>query len=125
MGISTILLLEDGEAEQFLCKTIISGFDPAIDIHTCYDGQQALDFLAETNEIPDVILADVNMPGMGGIEFIQAYEEKYGAQHSPLIFLMTSVIPQEDKTQSFKCFKGYISKPLNPNDLEKITAMLD
>ena len=50
------------------------GFDV---VGIVYTGEQAIDWLAKASEVPDVIVMDIQMPGMGGIEATRLLKKKY------------------------------------------------
>ena len=63
-----ILLIEDDEDDQFLLQQMIHGLDVKNQLRFFSNGQQVLDYLRVTQEQPFVILCDVNMPVMNGLE---------------------------------------------------------
>ena len=122
MSIKNILVIDDGEAEQFLCKIVIEEVNPLIQVLQALDGRQALNIIQELKKLPDIILLDINMPGMGGFEFLKAYESIGGS--SCFVVVLTSSAQQQDKemTQAYNCVKAYVEKPLTKDSmLELIT----
>lgn len=63
-----ILLIEDDEDDQFLIKQAIKSLDIANAVLCFPNGQVALDFLETTQQQPFLILCDINMPLMNGLE---------------------------------------------------------
>ena len=65
--IKNVLLIEDDEPTIFLTKLIFESIDFVENINACYDGNEAIQFLNQTGtELPELILLDINMPGMDG-----------------------------------------------------------
>ena len=76
-----ILIVEDEKEFQLVLK---QNFDSAgFEVFTAYDGQEGLDAIQKEN--PDLILLDIAMPKMNGIEMIKTLDEKY--KKIPIIFL--------------------------------------
>jgi CheY-like chemotaxis protein len=80
-------------------------------IHTV-NGEEALEYLrGESNDQPCVILLDLNMPKMNGIEFLKIIKEDEKLKRIPVVVLTTSK-EEQDVIESFKLsIAGYIVKP--------------
>ncbi|TDF38451.1 response regulator [Alteromonadaceae bacterium M269] len=122
--ISTILIVDDNKSDHIISQVAIRKYDASINVLTAYDGQEALDLLETLDTPPDVILLDINMPGMDGHEFL----EEYSKEPSPIsIVAMLSTSNQEsdkEKCLAYSFVKQYIVKPLEEDDLGVIAALL-
>lgn len=79
------------------------------------DGNKAFEFIK--NEIPDLILLDVMMPGMNGFEVCEELKSNVQTRHIPVIFL-TAKTSTEDIVKGFKVGGvDYVSKPFNSEEL--------
>lgn len=88
------------------------------------NGKEALQWMLE-GLIPDVIIADIDMPEMNGIEFIQQVRSSGFMSHIPLIMLSA----KDDSDTKIKCLEAgaddYMVKPFNPKELSlRIQALL-
>lgn len=88
------------------------------------NGKEGLQWMQE-GLIPDVIIADIDMPEMNGIEFIQQVRASGFMNHIPLIMLSA----KEDSDTKIKCLEAgaddYMVKPFNPRELSlRIQALL-
>lgn len=121
MNISKVMIIDDSEADQFICHDMISEYDENIEILQAYDGLEALEMLEEQVVAPDTIFLDINMPRMNGHEFLEAYN-KTGRKNSIVIVMLTSSDQKEDKQRSlaYNFVKTYCLKPLAIMDLEQI-----
>ena len=117
MKIKSILVVDDSEAEQFLTTLAIKRFDENITVMEAYDGAEALEILATSSTQPDLILLDVNMPGMSGIEFLEHYNSQQNQSH--VIVMLTSSDQTRDKAQceKYPFVRKYITKPLTDQHL--------
>jgi CheY-like chemotaxis protein len=99
-------------------------------LETFTGAQSALERLqiaSETGEnIPDIILFDLNMPEMDGWEFIEAFK-KINFEKDISTFIFTSSIDPNDKQRSFQYtdIKDFITKPLTRQKLDKILRLID
>lgn len=87
-----ILLIDDDEDDHFLFESIIQELGVSNKILSFYDGKQALEYLFTTTEQPFVILCDINMPIMNGVELHQAIIESEFLRKKaiPFVFLTTA-----------------------------------
>jgi len=87
-----ILIVEDDPDDQLLLKEIFTELNLANPLHFFSHGQEALTYLKVTTEQPFLILCDVNMPVMNGVELRQAVFENETLRRKsvPFIFLTTS-----------------------------------
>jgi len=104
--------------------------------NTCFDrvqtfsnGQEAFEELAQiaraNAEVPDLILLDLNMPVMDGWEFLDAFSTLGLHKHVDVCVLTSSIDPEDiEKSNTYKDVKGYFSKPLDDDILDKILDLL-
>lgn len=118
MKTNTILLVEDDYLDVESVKRALKKQQINHVLHVAHNGVDALNMLTreENKVIPDVILLDINMPKMNGIEFIRIIKNYYSLKNIK-IFVITTSGEEYDKilVQSLGV-TGYILKPLNFND---------
>jgi len=112
MTLKSVLVVDDDEGDQFLTQRAIRKFDDSIVIHAAYDGEEALSLVRDQGLRLDAIFLDINMPGMGGLEFLQHYSQ-YDSATSVVVMLTTS---DNDRDRNicgqYTCAKHYVLKPL-------------
>jgi len=109
-----VLLVEDSPANQKVVKYVLRGRGHEVEI--AEEGQEAL-CLCERNHY-DVILMDVQMPGMNGLEATAAIRKREGGGRRVPIIAMTAHAMQGDRERCLAAgMDGYLSKPVNAQQL--------
>jgi CheY-like chemotaxis protein len=113
-----ILLVEDDLADQKLIKISLRNERIANALYTVQTGEEGMDFLYRRGNYsdgtlqPDLILLDLNMPGMGGKEFLRLIKEDERLKQIPVVILTTSEA-EKDIIDSYKLqASGYVHKPV-------------
>src|SRR6185436_3641597 len=78
-----ILVVDDNPGDLSFLKKILRG--EGYTVHTTVDAEQALEFFQSS--LPDIVLLDVNMPGMGGYELCEKLKANENARDIPVIFI--------------------------------------
>ncbi len=121
-----VLLIEDDMIEVMKVNRVVSSLKLDHEIVEVNNGEEALQILEEKSRLPDIILLDLNMPKMNGIEFLSILKQDDQLRHIPTIILTTS----NNKNDLLECYKigiaGYMLKPLKYEDyfsqIEKLLA---
>lgn len=122
---NTILLVEDDELDVISVERSLRKLDIQFELHTAYNGKEALTMLTQSgNKItPDVILLDLNMPKMNGIEFLKVIR-KDDALKNIKVFIMTTSAEIIDRNITEQLgVSGYIIKPLNHDNTKRTDSM--
>ncbi len=99
-----ILLIDDNPADCLLAHEAFELYSDAVSVKVIQDGLSALNWLqaqAARDALPDVILLDVNMPGMNGFEVLSALRGDATVRHLPVVMLTTSD-RQEDVDRAYE-----------------------
>lgn len=124
---SKILLVEDNEDDYEATLRSLEKNHVMNPVHWCKSGQSALDYLfGENAEKPDLVLLDLNMPGVDGREVLEKMKKNKATRSIPVVVLTTS----KDPVDVDKCYEigasTYIQKPVNFEGLtEAIRTMKD
>lgn len=113
-GKRPILLVEDDKVDAMTVKRALKEIHVNNKVETAGNGEEALEYLKDSNkEDPCIILLDLNMPRMNGIEFLKAAKQDELLKMIPVVVLTTSKEDQ-DKVESFKLsVAGYMIKPVD------------
>jgi DNA-binding response OmpR family regulator len=110
----TLLALDD---ELIILKILDFYFNKSYTVVAKQNGKDALEWMQQ-GVIPDVIIADVNMPEINGLDFIRQIRASGFFKNVPLIMLSGN----EGTSDKIKCLKAgaddYVIKPFNPEELE-------
>jgi CheY-like chemotaxis protein len=120
-----ILLVEDDLVDVMTVKRALKDNKIINPIHVCENGLEALKYLENSeNKKPGIILLDINMPKMNGIEFLEIVKKNKTFKKIPVVVLTTSKIEQ-DKIESFNLgVAGYMIKPVDyPQFVEVIKTI--
>ena len=120
-----VLLIEDDMIEVMKLNRTVSKLELPHKIIEANNGEEALKILQNKDELPDIILLDLNMPKLNGIEFLNILKNDEILKYIPTIILTTS----NNQRDLLECYKigiaGYVLKPLKYEDyMSKIEKLL-
>lgn len=121
-----ILLIEDDAIEVMKFNRVLSTLGLNHKIIEAINGENALEILKTKGTIPDIIILDLNMPKINGIEFLQILKNDSYLKYIPAIILTTS----NNHKDVLECYKigiaGYVLKPLKYYDyVDRIKKILE
>jgi two-component system response regulator len=126
---AVILLAEDNDNDVELTKLGFRRAKFAVDLHHVSNGEECLAFLRKEGPYaaaptPDIILLDLNMPRMDGIEVMQEINKDERLQHLVTV-VMTSSKADEDVMRAYKLrCSSYLVKPINFEAFAKMIESL-
>ncbi|AFZ68531.1 response regulator [Deinococcus peraridilitoris] len=111
-----ILLVEDSEADILLAEMAFMELDVPHRLHIARDGIDALGYLGQQGvrpdcPRPDLILLDLNMPRMGGLEFLREIKVHPEWRSIPVIVLTTSSAEGDVWESYHRYANAYMNKP--------------
>ena len=130
MATINILLAEDDEVDVMAVKRAFQTMKIANPLFVVNDGIEALEILRGTNgrtrlPRPFIILLDLNMPRMGGLEFLDELR-KDPELHSSVVFVMTTSADEQDRISAYeKNIAGYVLKHSVAHSFMDAISMLE
>jgi CheY-like chemotaxis protein len=121
-----IMMVEDNEGDTVLAREALAFIESDSElIHVC-NGDEAFEYLNDGEKLkPDIIILDLNLPGMSGVEILQILKSDPVTEKIPVIIFSTSGSESDiSSCYSLKADK-YISKPLGLNDLFEVFRSID
>lgn len=128
----SILLVEDNPQDEMLILRVLKKANVANRIDVVRDGQQAVDYLfnqgefydAEGRDLPTVIILDIGLPRLSGIEVLQKIREEQRTRLVPVVIL-TSSDEEKDRLRSYECgANSFVQKPLDFSEFAETVARL-
>jgi len=122
-----ILLVEDDQIDQMNVKRAFERNKIMNPLYIAENGLEALEMLRD-GRVPHerrLILLDLNMPKMNGIEFLKNLRADPDLGHTPVVVLTTSN-DEEDKVNAYDLnVAGYLLKPVTFSNFVELTAALN
>ena len=125
--LNCIVLIDDDQPTNFLHKKVVEKAECTEKVVVFDDAEAALAFLStKTDGIyaqPDLILLDINMPGMSGWDFMNAYVQLPEDQRAHIVVMMlTTSLNPDDKARADmnNGVSGFLSKPLTKELLQEV-----
>jgi signal transduction histidine kinase/ActR/RegA family two-component response regulator len=109
----TVLYVEDNPANLMLVEDIIAR-RPDIRLLSARDGKSGIE-LARAS-LPDVILMDIHLPGISGIDAMKILVADHTTAHIPVVALSANAIPRDIEKGLESGFFRYLTKPINVNE---------
>jgi len=122
-----LLVIDDDEIIWILIKDMLQELGLVENLTTFSDSEAALEYLEglDHTQAPPLIMLDLNLPFISGLEFLEIYQRKHCERLSETaIYILSSSIRESDRTETLKYpfVRDFISKPLK---IERLKAVLD
>jgi CheY-like chemotaxis protein len=109
----TLLYVEDNPANLMLVEDLIAR-RPDIRLLTARDGNRGIEIARASR--PDVILMDINLPGLSGLKALRVLAEDPATAHIPVVALSANAIPRDIEKGLEAGFFRYLTKPIKVNE---------
>ncbi|MFQ5572018.1 MAG: response regulator [Rhodothermales bacterium] len=122
----SILLVEDDRVDAMIVQRALKDIKVTNRLDIASDGEKALAFLRNPEqERPCLILLDLNLPRMNGIEFLGVIKHDAQLKSIPVVVL-TSSDAEQDKVDSFHLsVAGYMLKPVDYRQFVEVIRVID
>ena len=124
------MLIDDDKSANYLNEMVIEEAECANHVVLLHSGEDAIRYLGtsalEAQFCPELIFLDINMPGMDGWEFIEAYRGLESGScpeaYSPFVVMLTSSLNPEDeeRAKKIKEISDYRHKPVTIEMIQDI-----
>jgi CheY-like chemotaxis protein len=122
----SILLVDDDLDDQEIFKTALSEVSQAVTCFTAGNGVDALEKMRNNPALPELILLDVNMPVMDGLETLKEIRNDEKLKQIPVVIYSTTAMPGYIEATKALGASKFIIKPSNYFDLcQLLLSLLD
>lgn len=134
--LDSILFIDDDPITLMLCKMVIKKASFSNEIATSKNGEEALQYFnilkqldsnGEIKKQPQLIFLDLNMPVMGGWEFLDSFSTSdYADYNKTKVIILSSTIDPDDleKSKKYPMVIDFLSKPISKEMLEYVKGII-
>ncbi|WP_266368097.1 response regulator [Tellurirhabdus rosea] len=119
-----VWIVDDDEEDVLLIRAAFETAAPHVLLRTLFDGEDLLPQLEATPAQPGLILLDLNMRRMGGMEALRWIRASEGYNHLPVVMMTTSSSPADRSRSATLGANDYHTKPESFHDLIQLVARL-
>lgn len=120
----TVLIIDDDADDRLFMEQAFKTNSTSVRLYCAEGGEQALDIIGLLNPAPDVILLDLNMPGLSGFAVLAYLKQSVQHQAVPVIVLTTSDAPDDKEKAYHLGASGFITKPTTHRGLSEIADQI-
>lgn len=129
---AVILLVEDDAGDQELFRRALAGSEIENVLHIVKDGEEALSYLyrkehhgkVQESAMPDLILLDLNLPRLGGKQFLAKIKADTKLRRIPVVVLTTSKLDKDIARSYDAGANSYIVKPVTIDNIARLVDVL-
>ncbi|HEY6162136.1 MAG TPA: response regulator [Bacteroidia bacterium] len=121
--LDNILVVDDDKIYQLLCKQIIKNANVTNNVISCLSAEEGIDLLKKQEPLPELIFLDINMPGMNGWDFLEAFKrlDKSIRDRVKIVMLSSSVFAADKiRAGTYNEVADYVVKPLTIQRAQEI-----
>ena len=124
-----LLLIEDNRADVMLVKTVLEEAGIPHQASVINTGQGALEFVKGIDPgsdvpIPDLVLLDINLPFVSGLEVLRQFRKNPTLEHVPIIVMSSSVAPKEQDCLAELRVARFFRKPNDYDEFSQLTEII-
>jgi CheY-like chemotaxis protein len=120
-----ILYADDDSDDQETMRDMIAAIDPQLEVVSCENGMEALEFLRSLPEnatYPCFIIMDINMPRFDGMQTLQKIKADKNLKNIPVVMFSTSSLDRDIDVSMKLGAQDYITKPVHSEEMARVTA---
>jgi len=124
-----VALVDDDRVYQFTIEKMLKRLDQRVRFQWFKDGEEAIVFINkhafDPDQLPDILILDINMPYMDGWQFLDVYEIALPALAKRIdIFMISSSADVRDQNRARQCTNvtEYLEKPITTDLLRQLLA---
>lgn len=110
-----VLLVEDCPADVLLVREVVADCAVSVQLRVAWDGQQALEVVSHAFTKPDLIILDIDIPKVSGLEFLR----RFGRTNVPIVIFNSTSNPNKIRQGLALGAREFVQKP---TDLQSFRA---
>jgi CheY-like chemotaxis protein len=117
--IQDVWIVDDDQVIGYITRKMLINADPNLKITEFLSAKMALEKLKLDHKAPDILLLDINMPGIDGFEFLEALNEINCFVN---VYMYSSSIDPDDvkRSRSYPMVRDFLSKPVDGETVKKL-----
>lgn len=119
-----VFIADDDEDDRYLLNLAFTQHSPQCRLAFAHDGLALLDALSHRKTIPQLIILDVNMPRLNGLEALKVLRAHPLYQTTPIVILTTSAADRDRQRAEQLDANEFITKPINSALLGQVVVRL-
>ncbi|MGN6640657.1 MAG: response regulator [Mucilaginibacter sp.] len=126
---SKLILIDDDMMYHKIAQLMVKEYSPVEEVISSTDGKATLNYLIENKEnsdnLPDYIFLDLNMPEYSGWDFLKEYQKIYSSLRKAIkLYIVSSSINPNDikRSKNYSFINSFIIKPLSREFLHELMA---
>lgn len=111
-----VMLIDDSEPDTLYTSIVLQRCGQPFEVTTFESARDALAHLERGGLPPDIILLDINMPGMDGFEFLEHYQKLGPMQRAGAVVVMLTSSPDpadRERAMNYPVVRAYLTKPVD------------
>ena len=125
-----VLIVEDNPGDVELAKAALRETSLPLELHVTANGEEAMRFMRQEGAYadappPDLVLLDLNMPKMGGLEVLDAMKSDEDLRLTPVVVFTTSSASEDIERAYDRYANCYITKPSDLDDLVNVVRAIE
>lgn len=125
-----VLIVEDNPGDVELAKAALRETSLPLELHVASNGEEAMRFMRQDGTYanvpaPDLVLLDLNMPKMGGLEVLEAMKADEDLRLTPVVVFTTSSASEDIERAYDRYANCYITKPSDLDDLVNVVRAIE
>ena len=120
-----VLLVEDNEGDIGLFREGLNAIGASLTLHVATDGIQAMNFLRQKKPKPQLIVLDLNIPGMNGYEVLEQVKQDAELKEVPVVIFSSSGAARDVKTAYRLQANSFVRKPMDVDEFFNAVASIE
>ncbi|PQJ09073.1 response regulator [Flavipsychrobacter stenotrophus] len=118
----SILLADDDDDDRYIFESALNEINNRCSVAYVDDGEKLINFINNSNSVPDIIVLDINMPKINGLDCLKYIKNNKEYSFSRILMLSTSTNEHDVREAYNNGASLYIRKPQSYTELKNILA---